>query len=192
MIKNKYSSLWLSLACFIIFILQSIFPIITSTFKLTTSEALTHPWTLLTAIFLHGSLVHLLYNLFALVLFGLILEGTIGTKKFLILFFSAGLFASIASIPFYNAVLGASGAIFGIIGALAIIKPKMVVWVYGMPMPMFLAALIWAIVDVLGIFIPSNIANLAHLFGILIGIVFGAIFRAYIKESLTKQQPSLL
>ena len=116
-------------------------------------------------------------HMFALVLFGSILENEIGTKKFLSLFFLAGLFASIASIPFYNAVLGASGAIFGVIGALAVLKPKMTVWVYGMPMPMIIASLVWAAIDVLGVFIPSNVANIAHLSGIFVGIIFGFIIR---------------
>lgn len=170
--KNSYSALWLAGICILIFVIQIIFPIITDSFKLTASEALSKPWTLITSIFLHGSLVHLLYNMFALALFGTILENEIGTRKFLYLFFLAGLFASIASVPFYNSVLGASGAIFGIIGALAILKPKMIVWVYGMPMPMFLASIVWAVIDIFGIFIPGSVANIAHLSGVLVGIVF--------------------
>jgi len=171
MTKNKYYSLWFSLAIFIIFILQIIFPIITDFFKLTSSLAIARPWTLFTAIFLHGSITHLLYNLFALALFGTILEHNIGSKRFLFVFFLSGLFASIASVPFYNSVLGASGAIFGVIGSLTILKPKMVIWLYGMPMPMFLAAFIWAVVDILGIFAPGNTANIAHLAGLFVGIV---------------------
>ena len=171
MTKNKYYSLWFSLAIFIIFILQIIFPIITDFFKLTSSLAIARPWTLFTAIFLHGSITHILYNLFALALFGTILEHNIGSKRFLFVFFLSGLFASIASVPFYNSVLGASGAIFGVIGSLTILKPKMVIWLYGMPMPMFLAAFIWAVVDILGIFAPGNTANIAHLAGLFVGIV---------------------
>jgi len=115
--------------------------------------------------------------MFALALFGTILEHNIGTKKFLYLFFSAGLFAGLASILFYKAVLGASGAIFGIIGALAILKPKMIVWIYSMPMPMVIASLVWIAIDILGIFIPSNVANITHISGILVGISFGIIIK---------------
>src|SRR3989338_7746842 len=182
MTKNKYYSLWFSLAIFIIFILKIIFPIITDFFKLTSSLAIARPWTLFTAIFLHGSITHLLYNLFALALFGTILEHNIGSKRFLFVFFLSGLFASIASVPFYNSVLGASGAIFGIIAALAVIKPKMVVWLYGMPMPMILALFIWAAIDIIGIFVPSQTANIAHLSGVLVGIVFGFHLRP-VRES---------
>ncbi len=177
MTKNKYYALWFSLAIFIIFIMQTLFPAITELFKLTSSLTLIRPWTLITAIFLHGSIVHLFYNLFALALFGTILEHNVGSRKFLFVFFVSGLFASIASVPFYNSVLGASGAIFGIIGTLTILKPKMVIWVYGMPMPMFLAAIIWVILDILGIFSPGNTANIAHLAGLFIGIVTAFFIR---------------
>lgn len=177
MVNNKYSALWLTGIIIFIFILQAIFPAITETLKLTSSDVLIHPWTLVTAIFLHASIIHLLFNLFALALFGSILEHNIGTRKFLFIFFSSGLFASIASVPFYNAVLGASGAIFGVIGTLAIIKPGMVVWLYGVPMPMILALFVWVGIDILGIFVPSQTANIAHLSGILVGVVFGFYLR---------------
>ena len=182
MSNNKYSSLWLVGICVVIFIFQFISPAFTDLLLLKTSQVLTHPWTLITAIFLHGSITHLLYNMFALALFGIILENEIGTKKFLLIFFISGLFASLASIPFYNAVLGASGAIFGVIGAVAVMKPKMTVWVYSMPMPMFLAAIIYAAIDVLGIFIPSSVANIAHLSGIVVGIIFAFVIRLKYKK----------
>lgn len=184
---NHWSSLWLSLIIFIIFLLQQM-PNFTDLFILDTSWALARPWTLLTAIFLHGSLVHILYNLFGLALFGSILEHIIGTKKFLKLFFISGLIASLASIPFYSRVLGASGAIFGIIGMLAILRPKMAVWLYGMPMPMILALFIWAAIDIFGIYFPSGTANIAHLGGLAIGIIAGIINYKSYKENKPKKE----
>ena len=91
---------------FVIFILQIIIAGFTDLFILDAGLALTRPWVLLTAIFLHSNLVHLLYNLFGLALFGIILEDIIGTRKFLKLFFIAGLAASLISLPFYTRVLG--------------------------------------------------------------------------------------
>ncbi|MBS3168368.1 rhomboid family intramembrane serine protease [Candidatus Woesearchaeota archaeon] len=187
--KNKYYSLYIIAICVIFFILQKIFPIITQLFKLTSSLVLQQPYTIITSMFLHGSLVHLLFNMVSLAIFGLILENEIGSKRFLYLYFSAGIFASISSIPFYPAVLGASGAIFGIIGSLALLKPKMTIWVYGLPMPMFVAAILYAIIDLLGVFAPSNVANIAHLAGILVGVLFGLILRTKIKkEQKTKEK----
>ena len=188
MMKHNYwSSLWLSLVIFIIFLLQQM-PNFTNIFILDTSLALARPWTLFTAIFLHGSSVHILYNLFGLALFGSILEHIIGTKKFLKLFLITGLVASLVSLPFYSRVLGASGAVFGVIGMLAILRPKMTIWLYGMPMPMILALFIWAAIDIAGIYFPSGTANIAHLGGLAIGITAGILNYKKYKENKPKKQ----
>jgi len=184
---NYWSALWLSLIIFIIFLLQQ-FPNFTNIFILDAQLALMKPWTLLTAIFLHGDLVHLLYNLFGLALFGSILESIIGTKKFLKLFFIAGLAASLVSLPFYDRVLGASGAIFGILGMLAILRPKMTIWLYGMPMPMILALFIWAAIDIFGIYFPSSTANISHLAGLATGIIAGIYYYKQFKEKKHKKE----
>ncbi len=170
-----------------VFVLQIIFPSITDNFSLVSAEVFARPWTLLTSIFLHGGFEHLFYNMFALVLFGLILEEIIGGKKFLILYFASGLLASLATIPFYEASLGASGAIFGILGALAILRPRMVVWINFIPVPMFLAIFVWAAIDLFGIFFPSNIANAAHLAGLAIGVAYGLYLRGSFGEKFFRK-----
>ena len=135
-------------------------------------------WRFATAIFLHGSLPHLLYNLFALILFGIILEKIIGSNKFLIVFFVSGILANVVSVNFYPVSLGASGAIMGIIGCLAIVKPFMSVWAFGMIMPMSVAAVLWIAGDVIGVFVPDNVGHIAHISGVVFGAIFGIIFRA--------------
>jgi len=117
------------------------------------------------------------FNGFALVLFGSILERLIGGRKFLTVFFVAGILANIFSLNFYNSSLGASGAIFGIIGSLVVIRPWLPVWAFGLPMPMILAGTVWAVGDVIGIFVPSNVGNIAHLSGMLFGIILGFLYR---------------
>jgi len=184
---NYWSALWLSFFIFLIFIFQNILSSLTDIFILDSSLLFTRPWTLITAIFLHSNIQHLFYNLFGLALFGTILEHIIGTKKFIKLFFIAGLIASIASLPFYPKVLGASGAIFGIIGTLAILRPKLMVWVYGMPMPMIFALVIWGVGDLLGILAPSGTANIAHLAGMAYGIIIGITIRNRFKEPKEKK-----
>ncbi|MBA3533873.1 MAG: rhomboid family intramembrane serine protease, partial [Ardenticatenales bacterium] len=78
-------------------------------------------WRLLTPIFLHIGFVHLLFNQYALYLFGREVERLFGTLRFVIIYLLAGLAGSIASFAFSAAVsAGASGAIFGIIGALTL------------------------------------------------------------------------
>ncbi|HLD33090.1 MAG TPA: rhomboid family intramembrane serine protease [Candidatus Nanoarchaeia archaeon] len=163
--------------CIIAFIMQQTVPGFTDMFVLVSAEVAQRPWTLVTAVFLHGDIVHLLYNMFALVLFGMILEQIIGKKKFLAIFFLSGLFASIGTLFLYRAALGASGAIFGILGTLAMIRPRMQVWVSYIPMPMIVACAVWAITDLVGLFVPSGTANLAHLVGLFFGIDVGLYLR---------------
>jgi len=84
-------------------------------------------WRFVSAIFLHDGIIHLIYNLFALALFGFILEKLIGSKRFLIVFFASGIIANLIAVNFYNSSLGVSGAIYGILGCLVILKPLMMI-----------------------------------------------------------------
>ncbi len=179
--KFKFYALWLSLICILVFIIQNLFSGFTDAFLLN-PLSFSEPWRFLTSIFLHGSLIHLMYNLFALALFGSILEKVIGGKKFLLVFFLSGIIANLVSVNFYTGSLGASGAIYGILGCLAVIKPLMFVWAFGFPMPMFIAAILWAGGSIFGAIyasqIQDNVGYIAHLSGIFIGILLGFIFRA--------------
>ena len=78
------------------------------------------PWRLFTSMFLHGSLLHLGFNMLALWQVGALVERIFGSLRFVWLYLLAGLAGSLASVlwnPHVNSV-GASGAIFGIIGGL--------------------------------------------------------------------------
>jgi len=179
--KFKFNAFKLSGIIIIIFILQLLIDNFTNWFVLNQSSYI-QIWRFLTAVFLHGSLAHLISNLFALALFGSILESLIGGKKFLWVFFTSGIIANIIAVNFYSSSLGASGAIFGIIGALVIVRPTLTVWAFGMPMPMFIAAIIWFILDLIGVFVPSDVGNIAHLSGLAIGILFGLFYRDWTRK----------
>ena len=58
------------------------------------------------------------------------------------LFFISGILANLISVNFYNSSLGASGAIFGVIGALVVVRPWMFVWAFGLPLPMIVAGIL--------------------------------------------------
>lgn len=77
-------------------------------------------WRLLTNIFLHGGIMHLIYNSIAFVLVAIILEPMIGRLKFFVYYLICGILASVLSIIYYDNILsvGASGAIFGLFGIL--------------------------------------------------------------------------
>ncbi len=78
-------------------------------------------WRLFTAMFLHIGVLHLLFNLYALYLFGPQVEGIFGHRRFAAIYIVGGLFGSLASYAFVeNLSAGASGAIFGLVGALSV------------------------------------------------------------------------
>ncbi len=185
--KFYFSALLLCVAMVLIFVVQVSVGGFTDAFVLDSSRVASAPWTLLTSVFLHGSMTHLLSNLFALGLFGSILEKVVGTRRFLLYFFVTGLLASAASSFFYASSLGASGAIFGVLGVLAALRPKMVVWTYGVPMPMFIAVAFWFLLDFAGVFFPSNIANVAHIAGLFAGLAIGIFTRSSYKEPEKKK-----
>jgi len=184
----KWYALKLVAICVVIFIVQNIFENLMDEFSLDSAEILSRPWTIVTYIFLHGSFEHLFYNMFALGLFGLALENVIGSKKFLLVFFVSGIAAGIGSILFYTASIGASGAIYGVMGALAVLRPRMTVYFYA-PVPMALAVVFWAAGDLLGLFIPTDLtAHAAHLFGLIFGLVYGIYLRKYYGETPVKKK----
>ena len=189
--NQKFYSLWLSLIIIVIFISQNIIPNFTDLFVLN-QKAITNfqIYRFLTAIFLHGSITHLAFNLFALFFFGLVLEKTIGTKRFMITFLVTGIIANIISVNFYNSSLGASGAIYGVIGAATILRPMMMIYTFGAIMPMFLAAIIYIIADILrayGAFGPTNVGSIAHLSGIGLGLLLGVYYRIKFKKIQNKE-----
>lgn len=182
----------IALICIFVFILQSLFPAFTEFFILDGS-AYREPWRFVTSIFLHADIGHIAYNMFALVLFGMILERFIGGRRFLLVFFATGIIANVIAVNFYSSSLGASGAIFGIIGALIIVRPLLTIWAFGLPMPIFVAGILWAIGDFIGLygFVTgnplNNTGNIAHLAGLFLGIFIGLFFRDW-KKKETKEK----
>jgi membrane associated rhomboid family serine protease len=182
--RMRFYALYLSVICVISFAIQKFVVGFTDIVVLNQSSW-QEPWRFLTAVFAHASGSHLVYNLFALIFFGLIVEKIIGSKKFLILFIFSGIIVNLVSVNFYARSLGASGAIFGIIGCLTALRPRLIVWAFSLPMPMFIATMLWAAGDLLGIFIPiDNTANLAHLVGLALGLLIGVILRKGIKNKV--------
>ncbi len=141
---------------------------------------ITHrPWTLVTSIFLHGSPMHFLVNMFVFFFFAPVLERKVGSTKFLLIFFLVGIVAGIGwCLTSDTSALGASGAIYGILGALVILMPKMKVYVFPLPVPID----IWIVVIFFALFFdvmpaimgsPDGIAHTAHLSGLLFGLFAG-------------------
>ncbi len=182
MAQVRYTSLIISAGIIAIYVLQLLAPGVTG-LSFVASEFAAAPWTILTSIFLHnpGDYMHLLNNLFFLVVFGFMLENIIGTKKFLGLYLGGGILANLSAFIFYPAtpVLGASGAISAIIAALAVIRPRDMGLFWGVPVPMWAALLGWIVTNLVGAAATGGgIAYEAHLFGLAAGAVAGLFFRS--------------
>jgi membrane associated rhomboid family serine protease len=160
------------LICAIVFfVIEPIAPLLDH-FVLQQDSLLERPWIILTSMFAHGSFEHLLFNMFALFMFGLVLEQRLGTNKFIFLYLLAGLIGSVGFMIFnppYARALGASGAIYGVFGALAYLVPNMRVYIYLVPVPMWLAGILYAGISLFGIG-GEGIAHSAHLLGLIGGL----------------------
>ncbi|EFO79341.1 Rhomboid family protein [Oscillochloris trichoides DG-6] len=132
-------------------------------------------WRLLSATFLHGSLIHILFNGYALYALGPETERIYGTRRFLALYFLAGLGGSLASYLLSPSVsVGASGAIFGLIGGLGIFYylNRAVLGNFGKAQVQNMATV--ALINLfIGFSAPSIIDNWGHLGGLVGGIVAG-------------------
>jgi membrane associated rhomboid family serine protease len=150
-----------------------------------------HLWTLITSMFLHAGISHLFFNLFSLIFIGSFVERLIGKKRFLIAYLASGIFAGIFFVTISLITgdvnvyaVGASGAIFGLGGLLAVLTPRLPVLVFFIiPMPMWLAMIalmigLWIISIGLGL----PIGNTAHLGGLLIGLGYGFYLKAKYPE----------
>ena len=148
-----------------------------------------YPWQLITYQFMHADFWHLLFNMFfGLWMFGMEVEHTWGSRKFLIYYLMCGVFAGVTQLllapifeptsivdQFGRAIptIGASGAVYGVLLAFGMLFPDRYIFIYFL-LPIkakyFVAGLI-----VLGVFSiggASNVANLAHLGGALAGYIF--------------------
>lgn len=129
-------------------------------------------WRLFTPMFLHADFMHLLFNMFALFVFGPELEKLIGKMRFLTLYLLAGVFANIATffIHDYSYLhVGASGAIFGLFGAYGAL-----VFYTKNALPQLRQVILPIIViSVVMTFVQPNINITAHLVGLLVGFIVG-------------------
>ena len=169
--KLKNAIMPLVIANVIGFALQFIIPGFTESFLLIGSDIFTRPWILLTSMFLHGGIAHLFFNMYVLFMFGSLLESKIGTKKFLIIYFLSGILASFGSSFLYARALGASGAIYGLLGAMIIMLPELRVMPLFIPIQMKLwqALIFFAFLD---LFVFSGIAVMAHIIGAIVGLIY--------------------
>jgi uncharacterized protein len=182
------------------FVLQLVFgDPFTNALVLHKGDLFVRPWTLLTSMFLHADPLHIVFNMYVLLMFGPILEQRIGPKRFAIAYFATGLLAALVSseiaslcgiLPIpqnfcFDSALGASGAIMGILGVIMMLMPDLtVVFMFIVPMPLWVAGIVFALIDVIGI-VPG-VASGAHLVGLAAGLIYGLTLRKE-KKAYTKK-----
>ncbi|MEA4861780.1 MAG: rhomboid family intramembrane serine protease [Victivallaceae bacterium] len=135
---------------------------------------------LVTAMFMHGGLLHLAFNMWALYLFGMIVAPLLGRARFLALYFISGLLGNLVYVAVYwnigASLVGASGAIFGVMMAVAMLAPNIPFVLLIFPVPIKARTLV-IVVAILEIFNEisgqwDGVAHLAHLGGFIGGYFF--------------------
>ena len=133
-------------------------------------------WTAVTAIFIHGNLIHLIGNMLFLYVFGNTLEDEFGATKTLTAFFIGGIFSFLLSPFFYGletVIIGASAAIFTLMAIVMLTKPLKFSLLFLMPLG--LVALLYLLFNIAATYymVDGSIGCLSHIIGFVIGFPFG-------------------
>jgi membrane associated rhomboid family serine protease len=137
-------------------------------------------WRLLTSGFCHGSFQHILFNMFVLWMFGRAVESILGSREFLVFYLTGIVISGVGHLLFSVitrdpvGALGASGGVMAVVFLTAMTYPKMKVLVmFVIPMDLWVMAVIYAVVDTMGMFgTGSNVAHAAHLGGAAFGVAY--------------------
>ena len=140
-------------------------------------------WQLVTYLFLHGGIGHILWNMLALWMFGADLESAWGTRRFLQFYFFCGIGAGVCVVianfvlPWGNPLIptiGSSGAIFGILMAYAMLFPtRTILFAFLIPIQVkYFVMIIGAIAFLSSFQVNTGVSEFAHLGGLLFGYVF--------------------
>jgi len=159
----------------------------------------------LTSMFLHGGFGHILGNMIVFFFMGIAFEQRIGKKNFIVIYLITGVCGALAH-SFLNlgsntVLIGASGAIFGILGAFAYSYPRDEVV---MPIPLgfimifrrvkvMYAAALFAILEtvIVAVGVQDNTAHFAHIGGLLSGVILAAVLIGKQGEKTDQTDPSL-
>lgn len=161
-------------------------------------------WTFLTSMFMHAGFFHLFVNMFSLFFVGTLIQRILGQKRYLYFYLIAGLFAGVffVALTFLtkdfswadslvgsvdSLAVGASGALFGLIGLMMFLTPNLPVYMMFIPIPIKIKyaapgmlVLLWFISAAGNI----PIGNTAHLGGLIAGLVYGIYLRSRYKNKV--------
>ena len=142
-------------------------------------------WQFFTYMFVHGNMSHILSNMLGLFFFGVSLEKTIGSKEFLLFYFSTGILSGITSFFIYWAtsqysvyLMGASGAIYAVLLMFAVVFPRAKIYIWGiLPVPAPILVIAYAAIEIYSQLFSSDksIAHLTHLAGFAFAWIYSII-----------------
>lgn len=143
------------------------------------------PWSIITYMFLHSGIFHILFNMLVLYWFGNIYQEYLGKQKLIYTYFLSGIFGGLFYVLCYNVfpyfstsvesskALGASAAVMGIVFATATLLPNftIVLAIFG-PIRLKYIAFFYLLIDLVGISSANAGGHLAHIGGALFGFIF--------------------
>ncbi|MBM4183682.1 MAG: rhomboid family intramembrane serine protease [Gemmatimonadetes bacterium] len=169
---------WLTGANVAIYLLTSVSRDLAVLLALFPPAALARPWSVVTYMFVHANFMHLFFNMVGLAFFGPRLESRLGSRGFLTLYFLAGLGGAVLSFVFARdaAVVGASGAVYGVLMGFAMFWPHERMIVFPIPVPLEArvvigAYLVLSLVQGFG-GLSNGIAHFAHLGGAVFAFAY--------------------
>ena len=138
-------------------------------------------WRWFTSLFMHISASHLFFNMLGLYFFGKIFEEEVNRQWFLSAYFASGLIGNFVFMLTSAApVVGASGCVFGVMGAAMLLNPIKRIRLYLFPLPLGIIAILFLIFETLVVYFQpqefSGVANIAHLGGVIAGSVFAFFY----------------
>lgn len=145
-------------------------------------------WTFLSSMFMHAGIFHLFVNMLSLFFVGSLIEKILGRKRYFWFYILSGLFAGVLFIvsPFIfpsdwgTYAVGASGALFGLVGLLMVLTPNLKVYLMFIPIPIkmkYAAPGMLIVLWIISIAGDVPIGNIAHLGGLIAGLAYGFILR---------------
>ena len=160
----------------VVYLLTLAAPDLTRVLMLVPALVVLRPWTLVAYMFVHGGLMHLLFNMLGLFFFGPRLEALLGGRHFLFLYFVGGLAGAVFSfLTPYVAIVGASAGVFAMFIGFAYHWPRERLYIWGvMPIEARWLVVLMTILSLFGGFGLSfdNTAHLAHLGGFAGGYLY--------------------
>jgi membrane associated rhomboid family serine protease len=183
----KNATLVLILINTAVYLLEKMVPSLMTYLPLNVYNCLAHGmyWQPFTYMFVHGNVTHILFNMLALFFFGTSVEKAVGTKEYLLLYFLTGTLCGISSLVIYYLtgmwlvfLMGASGAVYGLLLSYAVIFPRNRIYIWGLiPVPAPVLVLAYAVIEfgsqIFGL--RNGVAHSVHLAGFIFAWLYFVI-----------------